>query len=515
MTTTVAAVALFSSTTAFADTGLSGQMNNLFQGINVTSAGSISATGRGGVSLGAVQARSRVVNMNLISFTPPNFNSGCGGIDMFAGSFSFVNLQQFVSLARAVASNAAGFAFHLALAAVSPEIDEGIKYIQKLVNDINQMTHNSCQLAQGIVNDGYSAVTGKANTGMSLSALTSGFSDAYSSFFPNQTGGSSNSPLQALTSVGGTNALEPFTGNIVWAALSGQNVDTALTGASDPLLLQELMSLTGTAILTTGSTIGATTSNGTTAPGNPSSTGGTAPSSAGTQLNSQPLPRTIHVDDLMFGQDNGSGTTAITYLKCDGTSGPNDCQNPSPATDTNYTPITTLIVNRLAGSNNGTGGDGIIDDIVNTRSNGTQIPASDMQFLAALPGRLGSDLKTMSMLDAATAKQWVIEFQNQVALQYMDSLLITFERSIDTAIAASTTQQAQNAAFGEFVDKSYPKAKTEIAAEMQKLSIKYGDFSAGIKELERRIAISEKVVISLSAPRRSTSAAGGTTGGPQ
>ncbi len=52
---------------------------------------------------------------------PPSFSAGCGGIDLFGGSFSFINMNQFVDLMRAVASNAAGYAFQLAINAMCPD----------------------------------------------------------------------------------------------------------------------------------------------------------------------------------------------------------------------------------------------------------------------------------------------------------------------------------------------------------------------------------------------------------
>ncbi|MDN4704685.1 conjugal transfer protein TraH [Vibrio parahaemolyticus] len=43
---------------------------------------------------------------NLVSFTPPSWKAGCGGVDMFGGSFSFINAEQLVTMMRAVAANA-------------------------------------------------------------------------------------------------------------------------------------------------------------------------------------------------------------------------------------------------------------------------------------------------------------------------------------------------------------------------------------------------------------------------
>ncbi|WP_172844158.1 conjugal transfer protein TraH, partial [Escherichia coli] len=48
---------------------------------------------------GSLYARTQVKNVQLISMTLPDINAGCGGIDAYLGSFSFINgeqLQRFV-----------------------------------------------------------------------------------------------------------------------------------------------------------------------------------------------------------------------------------------------------------------------------------------------------------------------------------------------------------------------------------------------------------------------------------
>ena len=55
---------------------------------------------------GSLYMRTPVRNYQLASISPPSFRAGCGGIDLFAGSFSFINKEQFVTLLRNIGNNA-------------------------------------------------------------------------------------------------------------------------------------------------------------------------------------------------------------------------------------------------------------------------------------------------------------------------------------------------------------------------------------------------------------------------
>ena len=69
---------------------------------------------------GSLYMRTPVRNYPLASITPPSFRAGCGGIDLYAGSFSFINKDQFVALLRNIGNNAIGAAFNMALCSMSP-----------------------------------------------------------------------------------------------------------------------------------------------------------------------------------------------------------------------------------------------------------------------------------------------------------------------------------------------------------------------------------------------------------
>lgn len=93
----------------------------------------------------------QVKNVQLISMTLPDINAGCGGIDAYLGSFSFINGEQLQRFVKQIMSNAAGYFFDLALQTTVPEIKTAKDFVQKMASDINSMNLSSCQAAQGII----------------------------------------------------------------------------------------------------------------------------------------------------------------------------------------------------------------------------------------------------------------------------------------------------------------------------------------------------------------------------
>lgn len=105
----------------------------------------------GYASGGSLYARTQVKNVQLVSMTLPDINAGCGGIDAYLGSFSFINGEQLQRFVKQIMSNAAGYFFDLALQTTVPEIKTAKDFLQKMASDINSMNLSSCQAAQGIV----------------------------------------------------------------------------------------------------------------------------------------------------------------------------------------------------------------------------------------------------------------------------------------------------------------------------------------------------------------------------
>jgi len=100
----------------------------------------------GNIYLRTPQKRTQFATLNL-----PSYRAGCGGIDLFAGSFSFINSNELIAMMKAIANNAASFAFQVALETISPVIAEKIGELNDLAQKINSASINSCETAQALV----------------------------------------------------------------------------------------------------------------------------------------------------------------------------------------------------------------------------------------------------------------------------------------------------------------------------------------------------------------------------
>ena len=102
-------------------------------------------------SLGNVWTRFPQKTTNLANLQLPRARAGCGGIDIFAGSFSFINASEIVAMMKAVANNAVGFAFSLAIDTVCPECSKIMQEFSQKAQLMNNLNINSCEMAQGLV----------------------------------------------------------------------------------------------------------------------------------------------------------------------------------------------------------------------------------------------------------------------------------------------------------------------------------------------------------------------------
>lgn len=194
---------------------------------------------------GSMYARTPVRNYSLANVAPPSVRAGCGGIDLFAGSFSFINAEQFTALLRNVANNAIGHAFMLAVDAVSPELGNLLKYLQDQAAKLNGMNLNSCQMAEGLVTAVGSAISDKKEqssaqgTGSTLSNLWSDSFESYDKWRASNSAKKSARDAAASKDSNLAEILKP--GNVVWKALQKTSV---------PDDLRELMmSMVGTIII--------------------------------------------------------------------------------------------------------------------------------------------------------------------------------------------------------------------------------------------------------------------------
>ena len=118
---------------------------------NVTGPTAFQGQSAGYYSGGNVWTRFPQKSIQPFNLQLPSARAGCGGIDLFAGSFSFINTAELVAMLKATANNAVGFAFQLAIDAISPQVSGVIKDMSQKMQQINQMNISSCETAQGLV----------------------------------------------------------------------------------------------------------------------------------------------------------------------------------------------------------------------------------------------------------------------------------------------------------------------------------------------------------------------------
>lgn len=100
---------------------------------------------------GGFMTRNRVVDTQFVSVNLPKFDAGCGGIDIFAGGFSFIDHKQLIHTLKGIASNAVGYSFLLGLETTSPQVANIMKQLQTWSNNINSIGINSCDSATSLV----------------------------------------------------------------------------------------------------------------------------------------------------------------------------------------------------------------------------------------------------------------------------------------------------------------------------------------------------------------------------
>ncbi|MDV7024436.1 MULTISPECIES: conjugal transfer pilus assembly protein TraH [Atlantibacter] len=138
-----------------AQADVNGDLNGFFSSLgysgNVSQAQAWQGQAAGYFSGGSVYLRNPVKNVQLISMQLPSLNAGCGGIDSYLGAFSMISGEEIQRFVKQIMSNAAGYAFDLALQTMVPELKQAKDFLQKLASDVNSMNMSSCQAAQGII----------------------------------------------------------------------------------------------------------------------------------------------------------------------------------------------------------------------------------------------------------------------------------------------------------------------------------------------------------------------------
>lgn len=225
---------------------LNNEVSNMFN--NLGAVGNYSAPGAfkgqtfNTYTGGSLMMRSpnKVYQLAAIQF--PSAKAGCGGIDVFGGSFSHISATEFKNMLKNITAALPGIAFQLALEAVSPLLGGLTKWAKGLETWINNARINSCETATALVSSAAEATGYDSQRACAKLAVTMGM-EADVDAAMRRCASDSSSILASARSNSDPNIANqaPFVGNLTWKALKA--VDTL----DDPAR-EVVMSIIGTTI---------------------------------------------------------------------------------------------------------------------------------------------------------------------------------------------------------------------------------------------------------------------------
>ena len=134
---------------------VSQDLDSFFNGIgfasNVTNPAAFESQAAGFFGGGSLYTRSQVRQYQLVQLDLPSYRAGCGGIDLYTGSLSFLSHDKLVDLGKSVMTNSGAYAVDVMLATTVPELKQVRDYLQGLEQAANHASINSCELSQNLV----------------------------------------------------------------------------------------------------------------------------------------------------------------------------------------------------------------------------------------------------------------------------------------------------------------------------------------------------------------------------
>ena len=434
--------------------GLQGQLDAVYLDMeNYTAPGAYETQRRGAYFGGRYTYKTRIFDENLVAMSLPSARGGCGGIDIFGGSFSFVNSDQLVQLLRAVAANAKGYAFQLAMDNMCPDCIKWMNELQSKMQDLNANLSNSCQLAQGIINDTTNLLPFKVKekTNHSITASLKGVGEDFVDLAQHIT--TADTAVKRLFDADPT-VFDDSTGAVVFKALKQHGAESWFQNGDDELL-ESIMSMSGTVVvgdLMTGSEGEGQTTRIWVLPGNK-----------------------LTMEDLIEGVQDAS------LYDCSRDTVTEHCRiAPSDTQTVDLNGLKQKILDAF------TGPDGLIDRIRNARFSET-LGDTQQSVMAAAPHALASKIFLLAKVSPEAAEQLVRDSIDTITLEYIHQLV---SRSFDAVEVAMANH--------ENTYKS-PSLHT-IEQSRQRLDEEYGQLAAQFGSLREIEAHYNNIILNLNNP---------------
>ena len=233
-----------------AQAGLKDALNQMFISTS-TETQAINTQRLRGIYGGSMSFRPVGRGIDIIQFAPPKINAGCGGVDLFFGSFSFINGEQFEQLIRSIAANAVGYAIKAAITAMCNPCAGILSDLEKAIRELNALAKNTCAIANAMFDtDAMDKVMESArNIGKHIKSAVGRAADATAS----ENSSLSEKPSKTATG-GGADTAEhnAKVGNLVHKAAKQtmkNGANTLKAFLSEEEIIQIVMSAFGTLIV--------------------------------------------------------------------------------------------------------------------------------------------------------------------------------------------------------------------------------------------------------------------------
>lgn len=413
-------------------------MQQLFEDMgafgNVTGPGAYRAQGMNVVTGGNLFMRVPQRNYNPGTVTLPSLKMGCGGIDLYAGSFSFISKAELVSMMKNIGSSAVAYAFKLALDSISPQINKTLTELQQAAQDLNGVNINSCEageaLARGMGGDWQRSAQYFAKVTGPVTGLFTDHSEAREAVQGDNA--KVNATISAVTDPATKEQVQP--GNIAWRALSrlsGLDVDDR----------KILMALSGTTII--------------------------SPDQAATQPPQYKEPKAISIQQFIRGNENGK----VPVYGCVDSTTPEGCLVLSDD-ELAVTPFAQKVETKLVAIADKFKSNTALTNDEIAFINVTGLPVYKALAVSTAAPNVGLDViwigKYADLIAAEYAYQYIVQATHQIKQAYSQAAAGAPALAIDDMKTMSTNVDRLRADAREEVRLAYSKVESvnKIAEEV-------------------------------------------------
>lgn len=396
--------------------GIKDVLDGMF--VNVTAPDVVSNQFRGAITGGGVYVRAPISSIQVMAIDPPRLSMGCGGIDLYLGSFSFITAEKLTQFLRNVAQNAAPLAFKMAIEATFPQLGGVLDKFQHMAQMMNDSQRNSCQMARGLIDfaknpeEGWKTLTQSIGNG--ISAVT-GWAEDFTGALKNVMEKPSGDLGKADAEVNPDGTKKVMrTGNITWNALMARKASGFTFSISDDEVMarQVLMSLIGTQIVVQGPT----------------------PES---EPKVPPFGRRARLKDLFDPKIDENGITTVPIWSC--ALDTDFCKKPEPSVF-QTSGVAGYVRTQMFGSDTATAPEpgSIVYNLLNCTSTNCGMTAGQLQFLNSL-----GKIPTVGLLMRAQSAPGVAAMIVPDLVDAMvDEISVAYARSvIDVAITSFSSAE--------------------------------------------------------------------------